>query len=252
MNHSLAHGPNLTAERHFKTLRTDGTIEFYQTVQACQLATNARDVLDFGAGRGGGILAARAAGNRYKAFLQDLRSLGARVTACDIDPAVEEHPAADQITVIAGDEVLPFADESFDLIVSDNTFEHIARADAVACELLRVLRPGGFICARTPNKYGYVATVARLMPEGLYGLLLHKAQPQRENHDKFPVHYRLNDPRSLRRHFAAGTVTIRYPDVEPSYYFNSGAIKAAMQLLHAVTPTALRPAMIVLVRKGGV
>lgn len=250
MNQSLAHGPGLAAERHFNTLRTDGTIEFYQTVQACQLVANARDVLDFGAGRGGGILAARAAGNRYKAFLQDLRSLGAHVTACDIDAAVEEHPAADRIAVIGNDETLPFPDESFDLIVSDNTFEHIARPDAVARELLRVLRPGGFICARTPNKYGYVATVARLMPDWLYGALLRKAQPKRENHDKFPVHYRLNDPRSLRLHFAGATVTIRYPDVEPSYYFNSGAIKAAMQLLHAVTPTTLRPAMIVLVHKG--
>jgi SAM-dependent methyltransferase len=250
MTTSVAQGPGAFLERHFETLDTDGTIQFYQTVQACQVATAAREVLDFGAGRGGGIVAAREAGNRYKAFLQDLRALGARVTACDVDDAVQSHPAADSITLIDGDAPLPFADESFDLIVSDNTFEHIARPDLVARELLRVLRPGGFICARTPNRYGYVATAARLLPDRLYGFILSKAQPGREDHDKFPVRYRLNEPRSLRRHFAAASVTIKYPDVEPSYYFGSSLIKAAMRLLHALTPVRLRPVMIVLVRKG--
>jgi SAM-dependent methyltransferase len=163
---------------------------------------------------------------------------------------VHSHPAADRIALIDGDAPLPFADESFDLVVSDNTFEHIARPDVVSRELLRVLRPGGFICARTPNKYGYVATAARLLPDRLDGFVLSKAQPGRDNQDKFPIHYRLNEPRSLRRHFALGSVNIKYPDVEPSYYFGSGTIKAAMSLLHAVTPARLRPVMIVLVRKG--
>lgn len=249
MNTSIAHAAQAPVERHFDRLETDGTIQFYQTVQACQVATGARDVLDFGAGRGSGILAAQAAGNHYKAFLQDLRSLGATVTVCDIDDAVASHPAADRIALIGGDDALPFTDESFDLIVSDNTFEHIAHPQAVASELMRVLRPGGFICARTPNKYGYVALAARLLPDGLYGFVLRKAQPHRQDRDKFPVHYRLNERRSLRRHFAGGTVTVKYPDVEPSYFFNSAAIKAGMRLLHALTPATLRPALIVLVRK---
>lgn len=249
MDISLA--PPLAAMQpeHFEALETDGTVHFYQTVQACQLATGARDVLDFGAGRGGGIVAAREAGNRYKAFLQDLRSLGARVTACDIDDAVQTHPAADSITLIGGDEALPFADESFDLIVSDNTFEHIARPDAVARELLRVLRPGGYICARTPNKHGYVALAARFVPDRLYAFLLRKAQPRREDRDKFPVCYLLNDRPSLARHFAGAAVAVRYPHVEPSYFFGSRAIHAAMRLLHGLTPAKLRPAMIVLIRK---
>jgi SAM-dependent methyltransferase len=250
MTHTLAFGPGTMLNDYFDTLDTDGTVKFYQTVQACQVATNAREVLDFGAGRGGGIVAARAAGNSYKAFLQDLRSLGARVTACDVDDAVRAHPAADDIALIDSDGALPFADESFDLIVSDNTFEHIARPEQVARELLRVLRPGGYICARTPNKHGYVAVAARLVPGSLYGFVLRKAQPGRDDHDKFPVEYKLNDLASLRRHFAGATVAVRYPHVEPSYFFNSAVIKAGMQLVHALTPSRLRPVMIVLVRKN--
>lgn len=249
MNATTASRIPAEASHHLDRLEADGTIQFYQTVQACQVATSARDVLDFGAGRGSGILAAQAAGNHYKAFLQDLRSLGAKVTVCDIDDAVHSHPAADQVVLIGGDEPLPFADGSFDLIVSDNTFEHVARPEAVAHELMRVLRPGGFICARTPNKYGYVALAARLIPEALYSFVLRRAQPQREDRDKFPVHYRLNDRRSLRRHFAQGSVMVKYPDVEPSYFFGSNLIRAGMALLHSLTPAALRPAMIILVRK---
>lgn len=250
MNTMLMNLPASQFERHFERLDVDGTIQFYQAVQACQLATGAREVLDFGAGRGGPIHAAREAGNRYKAFLLDLRSLGARVTVCDIDDAVRTHPAADRVELIGPDEPLPFADETFDLIVSDNTFEHIARPGTVAHELLRILRPGGIICARTPNKYGYVALAARLLPEGLYGPILRKAQPDREDRDKFPVHYRLNDRSSLRRHFSGVSVTICHPDFEPSYFFNSKMIRNAMRLLHALMPAALRPAMIVLIRKA--
>lgn len=250
MNATLAQDPGFQLATHINRLEADGTIRFYQTVQACHVTAGARELLDFGAGRGSGLLAAQAAGNRYKAFLQDLRSLGAHVTACDIDDAVHSHPAADRIALIGEDGRLPFEDESFDLIVSDNTFEHISQPEVVARELMRVLRPGGFICARTPNKYGYVALAARLMPDAVYGFALRKAQPLREDQDKFPVHYKLNDARNLRRHFAGASVMVTYPDVEPSYFFNSTVIKAAMRLVHAMTPVPLRPALIVLVRKG--
>lgn len=237
------------AMRHLRALEHDGTILFFQQVQACQTFCNAKAILDFGAGRGGALSAAREAGNRYKEYLHDLRSLGAHVTACDIDAAVLENTGADERVVMADDEKLPFADESFDLIVSDNTFEHIEKADLIAAELLRILRPGGFICARTPNRFGYVAIAAAVMPKKLYSAVLRGAQPHRRDEDKFEVHYRLNDRASIERHFAPNEIYIRYPNFEPSYFFGSRILKAGFRLLHHFLPKRLRTGIIVTVHK---
>ena len=52
-----------------------------------------------------------------------------------------------------------FADESFDLVYSGQSIEHVTPQDAkiVANEVLRVLKPGGFFAVDTPN-----AAVTRL------------------------------------------------------------------------------------------
>ena len=42
-------------------------------------------------------------------------------------------------------ERLPFVDETFDLVVSHEVFEHIADVRAAACEVKRVLKPGGLV-----------------------------------------------------------------------------------------------------------
>src|SRR3546814_11987742 len=59
---------------------------------------------------------------------------------------------------------LPFEADAFDLIVSDYVFEHVDDASAVARELQRVLRPGGWIAVRTPNRLGYLKLAASLVP----------------------------------------------------------------------------------------
>ncbi len=46
-------------------------------------------------------------------------------------------------TVAAIGEQLPFADASFDIVMSDNVIDHAARPLAIVDELTRVLRPGG-------------------------------------------------------------------------------------------------------------
>jgi len=48
-------------------------------------------------------------------------------------------------------EALPYPDGSFDLIVATDILEHVLDLNAVVAELLRVLRPGGVIVARSPN-----------------------------------------------------------------------------------------------------
>lgn len=53
-------------------------------------------------------------------------------------------------------EALPYEDESFDVVLSFDLFEHIARIDSHVSEVARVLRPGGYYLFQTPNKYSNV------------------------------------------------------------------------------------------------
>ena len=130
-----------------------GTIRFYSFVKAIMLRNDVKTVLDFGAGRGALHVDCPSI---YARHLVDMRTTGAKVTAADLDDAVLSHSASDEQVVLKPNAPLPFEDGAFDLIVSDNTFEHIEDPAAVASELLRVLKPGGYICARTPNTLGYV------------------------------------------------------------------------------------------------
>ena len=50
-------------------------------------------------------------------------------------------------------EALQFADETFDVVMSFDLFEHIAEVDRHVGEVFRVLRPAGYYLLQTPNKY---------------------------------------------------------------------------------------------------
>jgi len=50
-------------------------------------------------------------------------------------------------------EELQFENETFDIVLSFDLFEHIAQVDRHISEVFRVLRPGGCYLFQTPNKY---------------------------------------------------------------------------------------------------
>jgi SAM-dependent methyltransferase len=225
--------------------RLDGTVRFYSFVKAIMRQLDARRVMDFGAGRG----AWQELDAPWLRELHDLRQYGATVIACDVDTAVLQHSASHEQVVLDPDGPLPFEDGSFDMIVSDRTFEHLEDPAPVARELLRVLRPGGFICARTPNRYGYVTMLAQLVPNRRHVALLSRAQPDRQARDVFPTYFRLNSVRDMRRHFPGCEVTWFRDSAEPSYYFGNPWLYRMGLLVHRLLPDALATSLCVMIRK---
>ena len=224
----------------------DGTIEFYTRINA--LLEPSMTVLDFGAGRGATLADSDC---DYKKQLMTLRGKASKVIACDVDEAVLDNPGADTAIVIQVDELLPFADGTFDLIVSDFVFEHIADPAPVSAELSRILKPGGWICARTPNKYCLISLMTRLIRNSRHSRLLRWVQPERKSIDVFPTVFKLNSKRDISAWFrpeAFDNFTYRY-EAEPSYFFNSRSVFALMLLLNRLSPPMMKTALFVFLRK---
>lgn len=226
--------------------RVDGSVEFYTRIRA--LLEPHMEVLDFGAGRGWAVVDDP---NPTRSRLANLRGACAKVVGVDIDPVVRDNPGLDEAVVIEPGDRLPFADQSFDLVVSDHVFEHLDDPAAVAVELDRVLRPGGWICARTPNRDGYIAWGARLVPNGLHSRALRRLQPGRHSVDVFPTRYRLNTRAALAYHFPSD----RYRhstygfNTEPAYTGGWSPLWVLLWAWLRVAPEALSATWFVFLQK---
>lgn len=244
-------GPHPLTARFYPESRFGGfshrdcTVEFFTRINA--LLKPGDRVLDFGAGRGGGITDDPC---RYRRELQTLQGRCAELVGCDLDPAVLENAHLDRAVVIESGQPLPFADNTFDLIFCSYVFEHVADPELVSSELLRILKPGGYLCALTPNKWGYVALVAALVSNRLHRRVLHRVQPSRADFDVFPTVYALNTPAAIRRHFAAKSEVVAYPFTpEPAYHFGSPLLYRMLRTVHKHLPDFIATNLFVFARK---
>ncbi|HUK57845.1 MAG TPA: methyltransferase domain-containing protein [Stellaceae bacterium] len=178
--------------------RLDGAMNFFGFVNA--LLHPGMTVVDFGAGRGN---ASEYPESPYRSAYCSLRGKAAKVIGIDIDPIVQQNPSVDEAIVIAPGGVIPLDDGNVDLVVSLSTFEHITDPEPLQRELFRILKPGGWVCAVTPNRYGYLAIGARIVPNSLHKRVLRWMQPQRPSIDVFPTVYKLNTKSAIRRYFGA-------------------------------------------------
>ncbi|MCB1016509.1 MAG: methyltransferase domain-containing protein [Acidimicrobiales bacterium] len=229
--------------------RVDGTVEFYGRVRALLRPDDV--VLDLGAGRGVGPQEDPVA---YRRALQVHQGHVARVIGADVDPVVKENPVLDEAIVLDGVSApLPLDDASVDLVVSDFTFEHLDDPAHTAAELTRVLRPGGWICARTPNKWGYIGVGARLVPNSFHTRFLRRLQPDRKAVDVFPTRYRCNTLADVRRLFPEPVFedcSYRH-ESEPQYAGSSRAAQRAQRAVLAVLPDSLASMLMIFVHKRG-
>ncbi len=126
----------------------------------------------------------------------NFRGRCAHIVGIDPDERVAENAFLDEAHVGFADS-LPFEDERFDLVFSDNVLEHLDEPARVFAEVGRVLKPGGRFLVKTPNKHHYVAWIATLTPHAFHRFF--NALRGRPETDTFPTRYRANSPGTLRR-----------------------------------------------------
>jgi SAM-dependent methyltransferase len=144
-------------------------------------------VLDAGCGSG-------------RLFTYDLRGRTSLLVGVDLSPDVAQNPNIDW-PLRASLTALPFASETFDLVICKHVLEHLAQPDSAFRELARILRPQGRLLVLTPNRFHYVPLLAfllaSLLPPARQRLVASgRGRAPVEVH---PTLYRANTPRRLRR-----------------------------------------------------
>jgi SAM-dependent methyltransferase len=226
--------------------RVDGTIEFYNRVNA--LLREDMVLVDLGAGRGSAHTDDPV---EYRRKLRSVRGRCRRVIGLDVDDAICNNPSLDEAYVIPSHGRFPIADESVDLVFSDATFEHVEDPARFAAEIHRVLKRSGWICARTPNRFGYIGLGANLVPNQFHAKLLQVLQPDRKEADVFPTAYRLNTFRALRHHFPEDKwARVIYTwNAEPAYFGSSETMWRLVQLAFRLTPEYFGSTLLFFARK---
>jgi SAM-dependent methyltransferase len=222
----------------------DGTVAFYARVQA--LARPDSIVLDFGCGRG-------AYAEDPIAFRRDLRIFKGKVRqviGLDANPAAACNPFVDAFHLLQAP-TWPVENASIDVCICDNVLEHLSDPGDFFSEAQRVLRPGGVLCIRTPNRWNYIALLSRLVPNRQHSRVLSVAKASLKEEDVFPTFYRCNTIPALKQALARqGLEHVVYGyEAEPSYLAFSKLAYALGVLHQKLAPGFLRPAIFAFGRK---
>jgi SAM-dependent methyltransferase len=139
-------------------------------------------------------------------YVQHLREHAQSVHGFDFELARVKEAAAlvgPGLLVAAAAEELPYADKSFDVLLSNEVIEHVADDRRTAAEMARVLRPGGRIVIFCPNRW-YPVEQHGVYWKGTYhfgNIPLVNYLPDRFR-DRLAPHVRTYTLRSLRKVFA--------------------------------------------------
>ena len=126
----------------------------------------------------------------------NFRGLPAQMCGVDLDPRVVDNPMLDEGRVASATGI-PFEDNRFDVVFSDNVLEHLEEPLQVFREVVRVLKPGGVFLFKTPNKYHYMPVIARLTPH-VFHQYINRLRGRAEV-DTFPTRYRANTRDDVER-----------------------------------------------------
>ncbi len=131
------------------------------------------------------------------AVVSELAGQGYHVTGTDISRVAIEYGLAKYGSLdlqVQPAEELAFADGQFDVVLSFDLFEHIARIDRHVSEVHRVLKPKGYYLFQTPNKCS----------NATFETLAHRSLKWRRYHPS------LHTPGQLRRRLTGHGFDVRF------------------------------------------
>jgi SAM-dependent methyltransferase len=226
--------------------RDDEDVAFYTRINA--LVHPDMVVVDLGAGRGSRYDEGSAP---FRKSFFNFQGRVRKVIGLDVDPVVLQHPHLDEALVIEAGGRLPLEDASVDIIICEWVVEHVEHPAEFAREVHRVLKPGGWFCALTPNNWGYVGICNRIVPERVKHRLMRLVWPERPDEDVFPTFYRMNNLRLIRSAFGEESWTHHsyITNGTPRYHGGTSIGFGLVSLLQAVMPPAMRTNLFVFLRK---
>jgi ubiquinone/menaquinone biosynthesis C-methylase UbiE len=199
-------------------LHEDASSPWYQLVRERIGDVAGLCVLEVACGRGG--------------FVCDLQRRGARVIGCDFSASAlrlskeklqRANGGRPARGLVQGDaQGLPFADASFDIVVSCETIEHVPDPWMAMREMYRVARPGGRLYLTTPNYLNFM---------GLYELYARVAHPERK--DGQPYDRRQWFPQIRRYARRAGWKIVRTDGTVHQFPFIPGRNPVAFPVLES-------------------
>ncbi|GGG94298.1 MAG TPA: hypothetical protein DF715_15660 [Oceanicaulis sp.] len=141
------------------------------------------EILDVGAGAG-------------IVEMMNFKGIARHVCGVDLDPRVEQNPYLDEgRQADAGN--IPYPENRFDLVFADNVMEHLEHPEEVFREICRVLKPGGQLLFKTPNRNHYMPLIARATPHAFHQWV--NRRRGRAEEDTFPTRYRANSRAQIQR-----------------------------------------------------
>lgn len=151
-------------------------------------------LLDLGAGAG--IIPA-----------MNFRGTVSKIFGIDPDPRVLSNPYLDEAKISMGENI-PYPDDFFDIVIADNVMEHLPNPQAVLTEVNRVLKLNGVFYFKTPNKWHYMPTIARLTPHQFHQYL--NKLRGRATIDTFPTTYQINSPRKINYYAQSTGFSVKF------------------------------------------